>query len=219
MSSRKRSGSRYSKKIDILYILVSYEGSEDERKYFESMKNAISRQFENLVSFIPVEKSDVHHSSPQHVLKDLENKANQLNYKLKSDNVYGFIAFDVDHYFSKAHQKNTKATIQEAKQKGISLVISNPAFDIWPLLHFEDVAKLDENTKKQLHKNLDLFLKKRIRKTLKDNDSTISNLIHITVKAIENNNELQFDLTDPPKNIGTSMPLLINLIQPYLIKS
>ena len=219
MSSRKRSGSRYSKKIDIQYFLVSYEGGEDERKYFESMKNTISRQFENLVFFIPVEKSDVHHSSPQHVLKDLENKANQMNYKLNSDNVYGFIAFDVDHYFSQAHQRTTKTTIQKAKQKGVYLIISNPAFDIWPLLHYENIALLDENTKKQLITNSNQFLKKRMRKALDDNNSAISELIPNTSIAIDNNHSLHFDLTDPPKNLGTSMQQLIELIKPYLITS
>ncbi|MBB1291169.1 RloB domain-containing protein [Pseudoalteromonas sp. SR43-6] len=117
MSSRKKSGSRYRKKIDILYFLVSYEGGEDERKYFESMKNAISRRFENLVYFTPVEKTDVHHSTPQHVLNDLENKAAQLNYKLKDGNVHGFIAFDVDHYFSEKHQKKRKRQLRKLSKK------------------------------------------------------------------------------------------------------
>jgi len=219
MSSRKKSGSRYRQKIEILYFLVSYEGGEDERKYFESMKNAISRRFENLVYFTPVEKSDVHHSTPQHVLNDLESKATQLNYKLKDGNVYGFIAFDVDHYFSEKHQKNTKATIKEAKQKGINLIISNPAFDIWPLLHFEDVVNIEEDTLNKLLENEKQFLKKRMRKVLINNNSEISLLISNTTIAIQNSKKLNFDLADPPKHLGTSMSSLIELIQPYLVTS
>jgi len=58
-----------------------------------------------------------------------------------------------------------------------------------------------------------------MRKTLDDNNSVISDLIPNTAIAIENNHSLQFDLTDPPKNLGTSMQQLIELIKPYLITS
>ena len=43
-----------------------------------------------------------------------------------------------------------------------------------------------------------------MRKALDDNNSVISDLIPNTTIAIENNQSLQFDLTDPPKHLGTS---------------
>ena len=219
MSSRKRSGSRYSKKIDIKYFIVSYEGGEDEKSYFESLKDNISRQFENLVFFTPVEKSNVHHSSPEHVLRDLEAKASSLNYRFKNDNVFGFIAFDVDHYFSNNHQKATKSVIREAKQKDISLLISNPSFDVWPLLHFENIVELDNDTQNAIKSNANQFLKKRLKFVLSNNNINLANLINYTEVALQNNQRLAFDLSDPPKKIGSSMNLLLEQISPFLIKN
>ncbi|WP_392344396.1 RloB family protein [Pseudoalteromonas prydzensis] len=216
MSSRKKSGSRYGKKIDIKFFLVSYEGGDDEKKYFESIKSSISRKYENLVIFVPVEKSNVHHSTPSHVLNDLENEAKNLNYNLRNQNVYGYIAFDVDHYFTKEHQKETKAVIKEAKQKSINLIISNPSFDIWPLLHFEQIFLLDDETKNAIKANKNQFIKKRMRKALTDNGCKISNLVTLTDNAMQNNHELGFDLTNPHKEIGTSIDLLIHEISTYL---
>lgn len=218
MSSRKKSGSRYGKKIDIKFFLISYEGGNEEKKYFESIKSGIKRKYENLVIFVPVEKSNVHHSTPSHVLNDLENEAKNLNYNLRNQNVYGYIVFDVDHYFSKKHQKATKAVIKEAKQKSINLIISNPSFDIWPLLHFEQVKLLDDKTKNAIKANKNQFIKKRMRKALSDNDSQISDLITFTDRAVKNNYELGFNISNPQKEIGTSIDLLIHEISTYLIK-
>lgn len=58
-----------------------------------------------------------------------------------------------------------------------------------------------------------------MRKVLINNNSEISALIANTTIAIQNSKRLNFDLTDPPKHLGTSMSLLIELIQPYLVTS
>jgi hypothetical protein len=57
-----------------------------------------------------------------------------------------WMLLDTDHYVNGPHIKEFKRIIKEAGEKGISVALSKPCFELWLLLHHADknaVTKLD----------------------------------------------------------------------------
>ncbi|WP_019275034.1 RloB family protein [Vibrio coralliilyticus] len=146
-------GSKYKKKIDPKTFYVSYEGSDDEKQYFEEVANRVDRRFVHNLKFISVEKSSTD-AEPVHVLKDLENrlKDDSVNCKKNANNV-AFIVIDTDHHFQDTHARDTANVLQQCKQKGIQVVLTNPCFELWLMCHLEDVSLKSESFKKKLFDN------------------------------------------------------------------
>jgi hypothetical protein len=58
-----------------------------------------------------------------------------------------WMLLDTDHYVNGPHIKEFKRIIKEAKEKGISVALSKPCFELWLLLHHTDkdaVTGLDD---------------------------------------------------------------------------
>lgn len=70
-------------------------------------------------------------SSAPHVLKRLEQ------YDLDEDD-QRWMLLDTDHYIKADHAATFLQAISEARQKGVTVALSNPCFDFWLLLHHVD---------------------------------------------------------------------------------
>jgi hypothetical protein len=60
-----------------------------------------------------------------------------------------WLVCDCDHWVEPNHIKNLTQVLQQCRQKGVQVALSNPCFDLWLLLHFaefpvEDVLTCDE---------------------------------------------------------------------------
>ena len=73
--------------------------------------------------------------------------------------------------------------IREAKQKDISLLISNPSFDVW-LYYIWKIVELDDDTQNAIKSNATVF-KKLI--SFANNNINLANLINYTEVALQNN--------------------------------
>lgn len=74
-------------------------------------------------------------SAPQHVLDRLN--AYIKEYEIgEGDSLW--IVCDCDHWVESNHIKNLTRVLQQCRQKGINVALSNPCFDLWLLLHFAD---------------------------------------------------------------------------------
>ncbi|MEH2263456.1 RloB family protein [Nostoc sp.] len=110
---------------DAKLFIVATEGKETEKQYF-GMFHSTRIKVEVLST------GDDGNSAPQYVLERLNTFKEQYN--LNEDDML-WLVLDVDRWGA----KNLSMVCRQAKQKGYHLAVSNPCFEIWLCLHFEDL--------------------------------------------------------------------------------
>lgn len=80
-----------------------------------------------------------------------------------------WMLLDTDHYVNGPHIKEFRRIIKEAKEKGVSIALSKPCFELWLLLHHADkdtVAELDnaKAVEKSLRDRLGGYNKTRLKR-------------------------------------------------------
>lgn len=61
-----------------------------------------------------------------------------------------WLCIDTDHWSEPNHIKNLMQVVQHCRQKDYRLAISNPCFELWLLLHFQDFAPASAVTCEQV---------------------------------------------------------------------
>lgn len=112
-------------------IIIATEGSVTEVAYFTQLNDdAILSSNKFQIKVIPPENN---RSSPNHVLRSLTNFKKE--YQIKADDEL-WMVIDRDRWsvqmLSEIHR--------QCKQKGIGLCISNPCFELWLILHYQDLT-------------------------------------------------------------------------------
>lgn len=128
MSSKRKTARKNTRRVATRsyrkLVLISCEGTVTEPQYFEVLKN----------KKIPIKiiSNKNHNSSPEQVLKRMEDylKKNRLQ---KTDEAW--LVVDKDNW----NKTQLKPLYQWSKQaNNHKLAVSNPNFEFWLLLHFED---------------------------------------------------------------------------------
>lgn len=117
------------KRRDARLVVVATEDTFAPRQYF--------RLFEHERLVVRVLPSEAGCSSPAHVVRRLI--AFERDYQLKEDDQL-WALLDTDHWIEPNHKKGLIETIGEARQRHYRIAMSNPCFDLWLLLHHEEVA-------------------------------------------------------------------------------
>ena len=108
-------------------IVISTEGKYTEPRYFRSLAPDESHRLK-----ISITENENNESSPNRVLARLKDHlANNDEFYRELD--YACIVVDVDDHAT------LDATCQEAKSLGYHVLVSNPAFELWLVLHRVDV--------------------------------------------------------------------------------
>jgi hypothetical protein len=76
-------------------------------------------------------------SSPEHVINRLISYAEE--YQIGDDDQL-WALLDTDHWISGNHKPNLIGALQDARQRGYRVAMSNPCFDLWLLLHQKEVV-------------------------------------------------------------------------------
>jgi hypothetical protein len=193
---RRRPPSRERRRL----ILVVCEGKVTEPKYFRALRiHFHTRTLEIVI--------DDQHGTPKTLVEravELKRQATTEAKRQRDDNLaYDEVwcVFDVDE-----HPLLPEAR-QQAQVNGISLAISNPCFELWALLHFQNqTAAEDRNKVREL-------LKRHIPKYDKELPAQI--LIPRLEKAMESARHLDHlaDLAGAPgKNPSTGVYRLVERI-------
>jgi hypothetical protein len=74
-------------------------------------------------------------SSPSHVMARMEQYL--AEYSIGEEDQLWLVC-DTDHWIESNHIQNLVEVVRRCKQKGISVALSNPCFDLWLLLHFDE---------------------------------------------------------------------------------
>jgi hypothetical protein len=191
-------------------IIIATEGRKTEKKYFEDF----AFQSHNSQIKVHVLENPDDRSSPEHVLEVIEGFKDE--YALEEDDLL-WLVIDVDRWPT----QDLSTIAQECNQKGYFLAISNPAFEIWLLLHLKNINDYSADQKEELLLNWKedtnrTRLEREIIKLLgsynKSNVDTGSFLPFINL-AIARARELDIHPDHRwPNHLGTRVYLLAELI-------
>ena len=132
---------------DSTLVLVATEGAQTEKKYFERLT---SREvFGTSRLRVVVASNSEHQSDPQHVLENLKQLAER--YQLGDGDV-AYLVIDRDRW----EQRNLAEVASECGQCGFDLIVSNPCFELWFLLHRVDASELSAAEQDRLLENAKL---------------------------------------------------------------
>lgn len=144
---RKRKGfKRKSGFRDARLFVIATEGQKTELKYFSDL-NA-EEYFPNNNVKVEVIPSEAGRSAPRHVLQRLDDF--RRKYKINEDDELWMV---IDRDFHSWTIKELSESRQLCIQKNYKLGISNPCFELWLLLHLEDVNLLSDKEKDKLKWN------------------------------------------------------------------
>lgn len=150
---------------DARLIVIASEGKDTERIYFK----ALAKEYSNPRVHVHVLERSVdeqNNSSPEHVLKQLNDYKSQ--YELETDDEL-WLVVDKDRW---TEAMLSRVATECSQEVAMHMALSNPCFELWLLLHIEDVALLTPEEQKQWmenrkkSKNADPYLKARLRQKM-----------------------------------------------------
>lgn len=175
-------------------IVIASEDRYAVRQYFEMFETT-------RIQFHFLETTDGK-SAPQHVMARLDEYLEE--YDIGEEDHLWFVG-DTDHWTDAGHIANLKSVVQQCKQKGIGVALSNPCFDLWLLLHFSDAPssvplKCDE-IGELIRRSTGSFNKRRVY------DLDISNAAVLT--AIDRADAIRQTYEVIPSKLGTNVDQIV----------
>lgn len=196
---------------DARLIVIASEGKDTERIYFK----ALAKEYSNPRVHVHILERSVdeqNNSSPEHVLKQLNDYKSQ--YELEVDDEL-WLVVDKDRW---TEAMLSLVATECSKEVAMHMALSNPCFELWLLLHIEDVALLTPEEQKQWmenrkkSKNADPYLKARLRQKMgsyHESSYDAQTLMAHVENAIERARTLDKNPNDRwPQTLGTRVYLL-----------
>jgi RloB-like protein len=198
----RRSGYR-----DGTLFVIACEGDVTEPRYFDGLKE---RWHNPRVHIEVVKRDDASASSPRSVLGTLDSFAGQ--YMLR-DGDQLWLVIDRD---SQTWKPSVLAQVSRAcQQKNYFLAVSNPCFELWLLLHFEDLPVQGKQRQDQVLGNKRESLKREITQHCSSKIAYIDNFLPHTDRAIARAKALDSKPVDRwPSGLGTRVYRLVEQLQP-----
>ncbi|MBH8567124.1 RloB domain-containing protein [Nostoc sp. CENA67] len=114
-------------------ILIACEGSKTEPIYFKSIRNDLRSPTLKIIVLENQGRTD-----PRSIIERLIEERSQLreNQQWNSKDT-AWAVFDGDEHIEKSFE-NWQSAINRAKSQKIQLAITNPCFELWYLIHFQD---------------------------------------------------------------------------------
>lgn len=146
------------------------------------------------------------------------------NYNITFDKEIDFLCLVVDRDAESFTASQFDEVYNTCQEKGFRFLISNPSFEFWLLLHFDDVVNLDVE---KIRKNEKInsgskssirYLSNELRKRLckyKKNRYDAESLVHNLNKAIKNEKEFCEALPDLKDKIGSNIGAFIEELRSY----
>ena len=193
-------------------IVIASEGKDTESIYFDAVK-------ENLCAsnvHMEVLRRDSGNSSPEHVHRQLNDFMKE--YSIEDDDEL-WMVIDRDRWPEAMLSRVAQLCSQNEQ---LHFCLSNPCFELWLLLHLEDVESFSEEEKRLLAENRkpgksgDTWLKRRVRSAMgiyHESNYDTGLLIPLIPTAMERAICLDTNPADRwPQSIGTRVYRLINSI-------
>ncbi len=130
MTIIKREFKRKTGLRDAKLFVIAAEGLHPEKTYFDNLSESLKLSNVHIEFLI---RTETQRSAPKHVIRELDKF--KRKYSLNSEDEL-IMVVDFDKW-----QNQLPQVAQLCLQKKYSLVVSNPSFEIWLLLHFEEIGK------------------------------------------------------------------------------
>lgn len=196
-------------------IVIASEGVGTETIYFNAVKDSLCARNVHM----KILERDTTDSSPNIVLNQLRQF--EAEYSLDDDDEL-WMVIDKDRWTEKTLSDVARQCHQS---KYLNFAMSNPCFEIWLLLHLEDINEMDDDERealkanKRVSKRGDNWLKSRVRRHMGSYHETNYDtaLLMTYVKTARDRAEaLDTDKKDRwPQTIGTRVYLLIDSITAF----
>lgn len=122
-------------KCDATLVVIASEDRYAVKQYFEFFQST-RIQFRVLET----EHGD---SAPQHVIERLQQYMRDYDF---GEGDQFWLVCDTDHWVEPGHIKNLVEVVKVCRQQGIGVALSNPCFDLWLLLHFDEFPHAESMT-------------------------------------------------------------------------
>ena len=142
MPRKRRPLDRTSAVRSARLIVVATEDTKATPQYL----NDLAIKYQNTRVQLKVLERDSTASSPQHVLNQLREFV--ATYQIGADDELWLVS-DLDNW----DVRMLSAVARECLQSGFRLAISNPAIELWFLLHLIDLSDYDASTLERLRQN------------------------------------------------------------------
>jgi hypothetical protein len=144
MPRRKRPFVRESAVRDARLIVIATEDSEATPTYFKTLVSPDFYQSSKV--HVELLKRKGTSSAPEHILAQIEQWL--ATYQIGADDEF-WLVIDVDQW----GDAKLSQIAQRCNQKEIHLAVSNPAVELWFLLHLTDLDRYDATTRQKLFEN------------------------------------------------------------------
>lgn len=193
-------------------VVIAAEGKETENIYFEQMKVSLHTSGVQ----IEVLRRETNNSCPEEVYRQIKDFA--AKYDLDEDDQL-WVVVDKDQW---TEQMLSGVAKKCSQNKYFNFCLSNPCFELWLILHLEDVAQYAEEDMKSLSENKrvkpkgDTWTKKRLRDLMgsyRESQYDATKLLPEIEKAIERAHNLDSNPNNRwPQSVGTRVYRLVNNI-------
>jgi hypothetical protein len=172
---------------DTKLIVIASEDTYAVRQYFDFFRST-RIQFKVL-------ETQGGKSAPEHVLARIDEYMKE--YEIGERDEF-WLVLDCDHWVNSGHIQNLIRVMQECRQKGIQIALSQPCFDLWLLLHFAEFPTEKNLTRAQIEK--------KIREAVGSYDRTKvyklpfdSNCVKAAIKRSKANQRASSEIPDEPQ--------------------
>lgn len=188
------------KKLQVVYEY--FEDYANNEIYLDEIYNVI----------VDIFKIDIFSDLAEKVLNYLNNQMNLLDYNPKIDKIN--LIIDRDKNSFKDFQYDN--LLKDCQDRNISLYVSNPSFEVWLLMHFDEFDDLDfdkllENKRVGTSKNARKYADKMLSE-ISGYDKTNLNFSKFVDKidiAIEREKKYCEDIKELKSNVGSNVGILI----------
>lgn len=141
----------------LYHVWISAEGEKSEPQYFKGLQELAKHlEISHIIDIETLVQEGKHKSHPTYVMETMDKKAQELDYENNKDVYYPCIVVDRDsNNFS---QEQLDEIVNQCDSKEYRLVLSNPNFDLWLLMHLVEIATYSEE---EILKNKRISTKKR----------------------------------------------------------
>lgn len=206
----KRDFNRISGVRDPSLIVIACEGEVTELRYFEGVKDKLD-EIQSKLKIEPLPARENNLSSPSHVLAQMN--AYKKQYGLGKDDELCLV---IDRDKQSWEESEIAMVAKECSQKEYLLALSNPCFELWLLLHHQDVATQSEELKQRILENRSQFIKSHLSIVMggfNTSNMNIDRFWNQTESAIERARILDVDPSDRwPNGLATRVYLIMEKV-------
>lgn len=193
-------------------VVIAAEGKDTENIYFEEMKASMHASGVH----VEVLRRGTNESSPEEVYRQIQGFVTEYDID-EDDQLWAVV--DRDKWTEKML---SEVAMKCSQNRFFNFCVSNPCFELWLILHLEDVERYSEedwnglSENKKTNRNGDTWTKKRLRSLMgsyRESKYEAATLLPNIEDARARASKLDIKPDDRwPQTVGTRVYLLVNSI-------